>query len=149
MNKSEIILYKTQNSDIIIDVLVDNETVWLNRQQMAFLFDRDIKTIGKHINNALKEELSVNSTIADFETVQNSIVAKFATTAIDGKIYQIEYYNPDMIISVGYPSIKGKAAILLYCCLNLDFHRIRIINMMLILVITRIILKSRFRRIML
>ena len=54
------------------------------------LFDRDIKTIGKHINNALNEELD------------NSVVAKFATTAKDGKTYQVEYYNLDMIISVGY-----------------------------------------------
>ena len=57
---------------------------------MAKLFDRDIKTIGKHINNALKEELD------------NSVVAKFATTAKDGKNYQVEYYNLDMIISIGY-----------------------------------------------
>ena len=67
-----------------------DETVWLNREQLAILFDRDIKTIGKHINNALNEELD------------NSVVAKFATTAKDGKTYQVEYYNLDMIISVGY-----------------------------------------------
>ena len=67
-----------------------DETVWLNREQLAQLFDRDIKTIGKHISNALKEELDT------------SVVAKFATTAKDGKVYQVEYYNLDMIISVGY-----------------------------------------------
>ena len=67
-----------------------DETVWLSLEQMAKLFDRDIKTIGKHINNALKEELD------------NSVVAKFATTAKDGKNYQVEYYNLDMIISIGY-----------------------------------------------
>ena len=67
-----------------------DESVWLNREQLAMLFDRDIKTIGKHINNALNEELD------------NSVVAKFATTAKDGKTYQVEYYNLDMIISVGY-----------------------------------------------
>ena len=66
--------------------------MWLNRQQLAELFDRDVKTIGKHINNALKEELNGAS----------SVVAKFATTAKDGKTYQVEYYNLDMIISVGY-----------------------------------------------
>ncbi len=66
-----------------------DETVWLNRKQLATLFARDIKTIGKHINNALNEELD------------NSVVAKFATTANDGKTYQVEYYNLDMIISVG------------------------------------------------
>lgn len=62
--------------------------VWLNRQQMADLFDRDVKTIGKHINNALKEELD------------NSVVANFATTASDGKSYNVEHYSLDMIISV-------------------------------------------------
>lgn len=67
-----------------------DESVWLNREQLAMLFDRDIKTIGKHINNTLNEELD------------NSVVAKFATTAKDGKTYQVEYYNLDMIISVGY-----------------------------------------------
>ena len=66
------------------------DTVWLNRQQMAQLFDRDIKTIGKHIQAALREEL------------EDSVVAKFATTAGDEKTYQVEYYNLDMIISVGY-----------------------------------------------
>ena len=68
---------------------VKDSTVWLNRNQLAELFERDVKTIGKHINNALKEELD------------NSVVAKFATTALDGKIYQVEHYNLD-IISVGY-----------------------------------------------
>ncbi len=70
---------------------LENETVWLNRQQMAELFGRDIKTIGKHINNAKKEEL---------EGIP--VVAKFATTALDGKSYQMEYYNIEMITSVGY-----------------------------------------------
>jgi hypothetical protein len=72
-------------------VRLENETVWLNRQQISELFDRDIKTISKHINNALREELT------DF-----SVVAKFATTASDGKTYQVEYYNLDMILSIGY-----------------------------------------------
>ena len=67
-----------------------DESVWLNREQLSILFDRGVKTIGKHINNALKEELD------------SSVVAKFATTAKDGKTYQVEYYNLDMIISVGY-----------------------------------------------
>ena len=75
-----------------------DETVWLNREQLSMLFDRDIKTIGKHINNALNEELD------------NSVVAKFATTAKDGKTYQVEYYNLDMIISVGY-RVKSKNGI--------------------------------------
>jgi len=76
--------------------------VWLNRQQLSALFDRDIKTIGKHINNALKEELEGDS----------SVVAKFATTASDGKIYQVEYYNLDMISSVGF-RVKSKRIVLL------------------------------------
>lgn len=66
--------------------------MWLNRQQLAELFDRDVKTIGKHINNALKEELNCAS----------SVVAKFATTAADGKNYQVKYYNLEMVTSVGY-----------------------------------------------
>ena len=99
---NEIILYQPDSS-VRLDVLVDNETVWLNRQQMAVLFDRDVKTIGKHINNALKEELAETPTIADFVTVQpNSVVAKFATTAADGKTYIVEYYNLDVVLSVGY-----------------------------------------------
>ena len=92
MEKAEIVIYKESDSpDFQIEVRVEDETVWLNRQQMAALFNRDVKTIGKHILNALKEEL---------RTI--SVVAKFATTATDGKIYQVEYYNLEMIISVGY-----------------------------------------------
>ncbi len=75
--------------------------MWLNRQQLAQLFDRDIKTIGKHINNALKEELLDD----------NSVVAKIATTASDGKIYQVEHYNLDMILSIGY-RVKSNKGIL-------------------------------------
>ena len=86
--KNEIILFENQN--VKLEVSVKDETVWLNREQLSILFDRDIKTIGKHINNALKEELD------------NSVVAKFATTAKDGKTYQVDYYNLDMIISIGY-----------------------------------------------
>ena len=91
MTKDEIIIYQANNQSTVLEVRVEDETVWLNRNQIALLFDRDIKTIGKHINNILKEELR------DF-----SVIAKFATTASDGKIYQVEYYNLDMIISVGY-----------------------------------------------
>ena len=92
MTKAEIVIYKDPgNTDFQIEVRVENETVWLNRQQIAMLFDRDIKTIGKHIANVLKEELR-----------SLSVIAKFATTATDGKVYQVEYYNLDMIISVGY-----------------------------------------------
>ena len=88
--KNEIILF--ENQGVKLEVNLKDETVWLNRQQLSELFDRDIKTIGKHINNALNEELSND----------NSVVAKFATTASDGKTYQVEYYNLDMILSIGY-----------------------------------------------
>ena len=86
----DVILFKTDDGQIKLDVKLDGETVWLTRAQMAALFERDVKTIGKHINNALNEELD------------SSAVAKFATTAADGKTYQTEHYNLDMIISVGY-----------------------------------------------
>ena len=86
---NEVILYKDGELELPVEVAPDKETVWLNRNQLAVLFDRDVKTIGKHINNALKEELD------------SSVVAKFATTASDGKTYKVDYYNLDMIISVG------------------------------------------------
>ncbi len=95
--KNEIVLF--ENQKVKLEVNMKDETVWLNREQLAILFDRDIKTIGKHINNALKEELD------------SSVVAKFATTAKDGKTYQVDYYNLDMIISVGY-RIKSQNGII-------------------------------------
>ena len=91
MNTGEIILYQPDDNSIQLDVRVEEETVWLNRNQLAILFGRDVKTIGKHIANAKKEELH-----------SISVVAKFAITATDGKIYQVEHYNLDMIISIGY-----------------------------------------------
>ncbi len=89
--KNEIILFKNQN--VKLEVNVKDETVWLNREQLATLFDRDVKTIAKHINNALREELD-SSTVAKFATVQNEGGRKVTRN--------IEYYNLDMIISVGY-----------------------------------------------
>ena len=89
--ENEIIIYQPDEM-IKLDVRFENETVWLNRHQMAELFGRDIKTIGKHIANAMSEELSRD----------DSVVAKFATTANDGKTYMVEYYNLDVILSVGY-----------------------------------------------
>ena len=76
---------------LTLDVRVEDESVWLNRNQIAELFGRDVKTIGKHINNSLREEL-----------VGLPTVAKFATTAADGKTYQVEHYNLEMITSIGY-----------------------------------------------
>ena len=71
MKKNEIVIFETEDKLITIPVAVENETVWLNRNQMAELFDRDVKTIGKHINNALKEELAYDeATVAKFATVQ-------------------------------------------------------------------------------
>jgi hypothetical protein len=67
--ENEIVLFETEDKEITLNVKVDQDTVWLNRNQMAELFGRDVKTIGKHINNALKEELD-NSTVANFATVQ-------------------------------------------------------------------------------
>lgn len=93
MNNNEIILYQP-NGSISLEVRVENETVWLNRQQMALLFDRDVKTIGKHINNALKEELREIPTVANFATVQQE-GERLVTRDID-------YYNMDVILSVGY-----------------------------------------------
>ena len=98
-NKNEIILF--ENQGVKLEVNLKDETVWLNRSQLSELFGRDIKTIGKHINNALKEELLEDK----------AVVAKFATTASDGKTYQVEYYNLDMILSVGYRVKSNKGII--------------------------------------
>ena len=98
-SENQIVLY-SPNDSISLEVRLENETVWLNRQQLSMLFGRDIKTIGKHINNALREELS-----------DCSVVANFATTATDGKIYNVEYYNIDVIISVGY-RVKSSQGVL-------------------------------------
>jgi len=97
----EIVLYQP-NDQLSLEVKVESDTVWLNRNQMAVLFDRDVKTIGKHIKNALHEELA--PVVAKFAPTQKGtqVVAKFATTATDGKVYQVEYYSLDVILSVGY-----------------------------------------------
>ncbi len=93
MNKGEIILYQP-NTSVQLEVRMEADTVWLNRQQISVLFDRDIKTIGKHINNALSEELKGIPTVAKFATVQqegNRMITR-----------NVEYYNLDVIVSVGY-----------------------------------------------
>ena len=103
MKKNEIVIFEADDKSIVLPVAVENETVWLNRSQMAELFDRDVKTIGKHINNALKEELDHSE----------STVAKFATVQIEGGREverSIEYYNLDVIISVGY-RVKSKRGV--------------------------------------
>jgi prophage maintenance system killer protein len=92
-NENEIVLFETEDKEIKLNVTVVQDTVWLNRNQMAELFDRDVKTIGKHINNALKEELDI-STVAKFAIVQNE----------GGRDVErdIDHYNLEMVISVGY-----------------------------------------------
>ena len=90
---NEIVLFETEDKEIKLNVPIEQDSVWLNRNQMAELFDRDVKTIGKHINNALKEELD-NSTVAKFATVQNE-----GSREVER---YIDFYSLDMIISVGY-----------------------------------------------
>lgn len=102
--KDEIVLYQP-NEELSLEVKVENDTVWLNRNQMAVLFDRDVKTIGKHINNALREELA--PTVAKNATLQNDnpTVAKFAIVQQEGNrsvVRQVEYYSLDVILSVGF-----------------------------------------------
>jgi len=97
---NEIILYQADEVPERIEVRLENETVWLNRQQIALLFGRDVKTIGKHINNVFSEgELSKDATVANFATVQIEGSRKIER--------QIEFYNLDVIISVGY-RVKSK-----------------------------------------
>lgn len=91
MPTNELVLFESQDKSISLNVPLKNDSVWLNRNQMAELFDRDVKTIGKHVNNAIREELA-----------GLPVVAKFATTAADGKTYMVDYYDLDVIISVGY-----------------------------------------------
>lgn len=101
--KNEIILYQSNELPSRIEVRVQDETVWLNRQQIATLFGRDVKTIGKHINNIFSEG----------ELIKEVVVAKFATTTQHGaakgktQTLNVEYYNLDVIISVGY-RVKSK-----------------------------------------
>lgn len=91
-DKGQIILYQTQDGESKIEVTLANETVWLSADQMAELFQRNKSTISRHIKNVFEED----------ELSQDSVVAFYATTASDGKIYQVAYYNLDMIISIGY-----------------------------------------------
>ncbi len=90
--QGEIIIYQSENGNTIIDVRMENDTVWLTLDQMSALFQRDKSTISRHIKNIFNEG----------ELIRNSVVANFATTASDGKTYQVDYYNLDVIISVGY-----------------------------------------------
>jgi len=89
---SNILIYKTEDGLTKIETTFDNDTVWLSIDQMAELFQRDKSVIGKHIRNIFNED----------ELFKDSVWAKFAYTASDGKEYQVDYYNLDVIISVGY-----------------------------------------------
>ena len=91
-NKGQILLYQTVDGESRIEVTLCNDTVWLTLDQMAELFQRNKSTISRHIKNVFESG----------ELQENSVVAFFATTASDGKIYQVAYYNLDMIISIGY-----------------------------------------------
>ena len=94
MAGDELILFESQDKSISLNVPLRNDSVWLNRNQMAELFGRDVKTIGRHIGNALHEEVDAESTVAKFATVQQEG---------DRRVERwIEYYNLDVIISVSY-----------------------------------------------
>lgn len=104
--ENEIVIFESNDGEVALPVKVDlkSSNVWLNRDQMSKLFDRDIKTIGKHINNALREEL---------RNLDTSTVAKFATVQLEGNRNvnrEIEYFNSDVIISVGY-RVKSRRGI--------------------------------------
>ncbi len=99
MNESNIIMYTTEDGLTKIETTFDGDTVWLSIDQMAELFQRDRSVIGKHVRNIFKEG----------ELKKESVWAKFAYTAADGKVYDVDYYNLDVIISVGYrvKSLRG------------------------------------------
>lgn len=95
----QIVIFKTSDEKVSVDVRFDEDTVWLTLDQMAALFERDKSTVSRHIRNVFDEG----------ELERNQVVAKFATTASDNKVYQVDYYNLDVIISVGYrvKSLRG------------------------------------------
>ena len=90
-DKGEIIVYQPENT-LQLEVRMEDETVWLTLNQIAELFERDKSVISRHIKNVFEEK----------ELSKDSVVAKIATTGSDNKVYQMDYYNLDVIISVGY-----------------------------------------------
>jgi hypothetical protein len=96
---SEFIIFKTQDEKISVDVRLNDDTVWLTQDQMAALFDKAKSTISEHIKHVFEEN----------ELDKNAVVRKFRTTASDGKNYEVNYFNLDVIISVGYrvKSLRG------------------------------------------
>ena len=99
MKESNIVLYETEEGKINIDVILKDETIWLTQKSMGELFDIDRTVITKHLKNIFNED----------ELSKDSVCAKFAHTATDGKIYQTEFYNLDAIIAVGYRVNSKKA----------------------------------------
>ena len=91
-NHSDFILFKTEDEKISVDVRFEDETVWLTQAQLCDLFQKSKATISEHIKNIFEEG----------ELIENSVVRNFRTTATDGKLYEVNYYNLDVIISVGY-----------------------------------------------
>uniref|UniRef100_A0AB33JM58 Cell filamentation protein Fic n=1 Tax=Prevotella sp. GTC17260 TaxID=3236796 RepID=A0AB33JM58_9BACT len=91
-NNDNMLIYQSADGNIKIDVRFEKETVWLSLDQMATLFGRNKSTISRHVKNIFEEG----------ELQASSVVANYATTALDGKTYQVDYYNLDVIISVGY-----------------------------------------------
>ena len=89
---SQFLIYQNKEGDIKIDVRFQDETIWLSQAEMSILFSKDKRTISEHISNIFKEG----------ELDENSVIRNFRTTATDGKEYWVEYYNLDVIISVGY-----------------------------------------------
>lgn len=98
-NKSQLVIFKTADENVSVDVRFDDETVWLTQYQMASLFDKAKSTISEHVKHIFEEG----------ELNENSVVRKFRTTAADGKNYEVNYFNLDVIISVGYrvKSMRG------------------------------------------
>ena len=97
---NDIVIFKNGELELEVSVSEDRNTVWLSLDQMAELFSRDKSTISRHIRNLFNEG----------ELDKNSVVAKIATTASDGKTYQVDYFNLDVIISVGY-RVKSKRGV--------------------------------------
>ena len=95
--KADMIIYTTEDGLTKVETTFDGDTVWLSIDQMAELFQRDRSVIGKHVRNIFKEG----------ELEKEAVWAKFAYTASDGKVYNVDYYNLDVIISVGY-RVKSK-----------------------------------------
>ena len=98
--KADMIIYTTEDGLTKVETTFDGDTVWLSIDQMAELFQRDRSVIGKHVRNIFKEG----------ELEKESVWAKFAYTATDGKVYNVDYYNLDVIISVGY-RVKSKRGV--------------------------------------